>query len=90
MKSAYIQVWKFLDAPRELQLLYNGPMTPEWITLVPRAMRYRDLDDEFARNTKEVAMSRCDLANGDVVYIGAPQANQLWRTAGEMAHARAH
>jgi hypothetical protein len=72
MKSPRVEIWKLSDAPKELQLLYSGPGTPEWVALVPRTLSGKDLDQVMAENAKRASVSRYAQPNGDVVYIGTP------------------
>jgi len=70
MKSPRVSIWKLSDAPQALQLLYNGLGTPAWVTLVPRELKGRDLDEVLSGSV------RYDVPNGDVVYFGGTDAGQ--------------
>jgi hypothetical protein len=87
MTSSRIKIWKFVDAPKKLQSLYHGSSEPQWVTLVPRGLGGRDLDQAISRSAAAAALSRCSMANGDIVYIGASHIASVFEVMGEMAHA---
>ena len=89
MKSPRVRIWKLTDAPRELQLLYNGPGTPAWVALIPRELNGTDLDDVMAGTTRAESISRYVLQNGDVVYIGTPSSSEILAGAVHAKPARA-
>lgn len=77
MKSPRIRIWKHHDAPKSLQLLYNGLGTPTWVALVPQEIAGKDLDDVMTANGRAESVSHYEMSNGDVVYVGTPQVSEL-------------
>src|SRR5579884_1218134 len=66
-----IMMWRFPEAPPELQALYKGANLPEWIVLVPRSVWGLDIDELITKQHRPDAVSRFELPNGDITYIGA-------------------
>jgi hypothetical protein len=60
-----------------LQLLYNGLGTPAWVALVPQEIAGKELDDVMTANGRAENVSHYEMPNGDVVYVGTPQASEL-------------
>jgi hypothetical protein len=78
MRSNRIEIWRFADAPEELQALYRGSQTPKWLALVPRTMASRELDELIGRSGSSLGSpSRHELPDGDVVYISPSKMNQI-------------
>jgi RimJ/RimL family protein N-acetyltransferase len=76
--SRPIQMWRFYDAPKDLQQLSGHGGDEDWIAHVPK--EYEDeffVEFAFTHNLGNLHpfgccdISRHDLPNGDVVYIGA-------------------
>lgn len=88
MKSPRIEIWKLIDAPKELKVLYGGPGTPEWVALVPRTLSGRDLDQVITENARGASVSRYTLQNGDIVYVGTPLFAEVLPESGRPKSAR--
>ena len=69
-------IWRFRAAPKELQLLHHGAQAPEWIALVPRALRSQELDAEILRRGR---LTQHHTRTGDLVYMGGSNMHQAVR-----------
>ena len=65
--------WRFADAPVTLRSLHCGPEIPEWLVLVPAALRSADLHEIIMQRSKQVALY--ETAEGDAVYVGTSLSN---------------
>ena len=69
MKIPCVKIWKLVDAPQELQVLYHGSLTAEtWVALVPREIDGAVLDAVMAARATAAGVSRHEMPNGDVFY----------------------
>jgi hypothetical protein len=63
-------VWSFTRAPRELQTLHSGPVSPDWLVLVPRGLGGPDLEDVISGTMESASIARYETDLGDIVYTG--------------------
>jgi hypothetical protein len=69
MKTPCVKIWKLVDAPQELRVLYRGSLTAEtWVALVPREIDGAVLDAVMADRATADSVSRHEMPNGDVFY----------------------
>ena len=72
-----LMVWRFPAAPESLRSLHVGPGTPEWLVLVPASLSGTDIDEAILRGSKPGEVARYVTPDGDIVYTGTSQLNQL-------------
>jgi len=88
MELPRVELWRFGNAPEQLQLLYDGPETPEWLALVPRGLDGPDLTQVMTGSTRLESVYRYSMPNGDITYIGAPLTSGVVTNAGGPKSAR--
>lgn len=77
VKSDRLMIWRFAAAPKALQSLHSEPDSPEWLVLIPRALSGADLDEAILRGSKPGQVARYETPEGDIVYIGTSELDQL-------------
>src|SRR5271165_3051504 len=77
MTSDRVMIWKFSEAPFELQSLHRDSQAPEWVALIPKSMYGDDLDDAFRKCSDTRSIFRYQDADGDVVLMGISQVAEL-------------
>ncbi len=69
MKIPCVKIWKLVDAPQELRVLYHGSLTTQtWVALVPHEIDDDVLDAVIATRAASHGVSRHEMPDGDVFY----------------------
>jgi hypothetical protein len=66
-----VKVWKFGDAPRDLQALHPGGDAPRWLAWVPAAIHGADLLQAIRVRSGPSELSASRTEAGDIVYAGS-------------------
>jgi hypothetical protein len=80
MKHDRIMVWKFDDAPIELQRLNGQSARPAWIACIPKQLHASDVDEAIRSQWGTAEILRYETSGGDVVYMGHSAVHRFLET----------
>jgi hypothetical protein len=70
-------IWRFPSAPDTLKALHPASESPEWLVLIPRPLNGPDLDQAILQRSDPGQVTRYELPDGDIVYVGTSKIDGL-------------
>ena len=77
MTSDRVRIWKFSEAPVELQAMSQDSQKPEWVALVPKSLYGPDLEEAFRERARTRTIVRYESPVGDIVLMGVSPIMEL-------------